>query len=137
MAIERLMDIYRANPMREVGALIFFRDLARLKGALARSEGDADEAERQTAMMVELDKKILNYRQKVELVVGTLEMERQGKDQSIELLEARNANLVLRNQQQVTLWAAFILALLAVHDRDQGTDIFGAVVQMWRNPDGA
>lgn len=114
IAIERLMDIYRTNPMREVGALIFFRDLARLKGALARSEGDADEAARQTAMMVELDKKILNYRQKVELVVGTLEMERQGKDQSIDLLEARNANLVLRNQQQVTLWAGFIGALLAV-----------------------
>lgn len=113
-AIAAMMTFYHPEQTHETGTLIIKREEARLNVALARLLGRTGEADREMAKVADFDKRILNYRQRVQLAVGALEMQRQGKDLRIELLEARNANLMLRDRQQTILVAGGFTGLLAI-----------------------
>ncbi|OQW47449.1 MAG: hypothetical protein A4S16_01830 [Proteobacteria bacterium SG_bin6] len=112
--IARMMAVRAGSAEGKVADLTFERDVAKLRHDLARIENRPADTAREAAGLVELDRQILNNRQKVALAVGALEMERQGKDLSIDLLEARNANLLLRDQQQRLLTIAAFVALAAI-----------------------
>ena len=115
-AIARMDDLHRKiGQTGPAGDNVFGRDMAMLRLNLARLEKNEAEIARQLALATDFERRILNYRQKIELAAGALEMERQGKDLSIDLLEQRNANMALRNQQQLLFWSGgFVVVLLVL-----------------------
>ena len=112
-AIARMDGLYRkVGQSGPAGEYIFGHTMAVLRADLARIDKNVADRARQLALATDFERRILNYRQKVELAAGALEMERQGKDLSIDLLEQRNANMALRSRQQLLVWIGGFAAVL-------------------------
>lgn len=115
---QRVMEPHGVRPYpvssSGVSKLLIERDYHEQIVQLAKLEGRTSDVMSETAVVSEIDRKISSAREASRAAVAAAQIRTEGKDLSIALIEARNANLRLRERERQVWLIAGLTSLMVL-----------------------